>query len=234
MSNKNEYEKPTWLGQIDRIIFNLIRPVFDLSFSIDSKFPFNPSHFDETDDIELTSWGVDGGSVFLYELQGGTTQFRIHDINEQYAILNLNPHMFQEIKDLFDISKIVKFDMKSSNVISFISPELFQPIKDNLTEIGFDDCYLTELPKGIFKNLHLKLLSIFNCSLGRLSEDFALDGVGSVETLVLYDNVYANNIDIRPQLKVLEKEGTDIVFKSPLDPRDKAIDEKINQIFSDE
>ncbi len=119
-------------------------------------------------------------------------------------------------------------------MLSFISPEVFQPIKDNLAEIEFDDCYLTDLPKGIFKNLHLKLLSFFNCSFGKLSDDFGLDGVGSVETLVLYDNVYSNNIDIKPQLKVLEKEGTDIIFKSPLDPRDEKLDKKLNQIFSDD
>ncbi|OLS21215.1 MAG: hypothetical protein HeimC2_34330 [Candidatus Heimdallarchaeota archaeon LC_2] len=231
MSENNEYDEPGWLGPTDRIIFNLIRPVYTLNFSLDHLFPYDPSIYKNDDDIDLPSLNENSGSSFLLELQDGNSEFHLKDLNENYAIKALNPHILTEIAHLYDISKITKFEIESTNIISFISPDLFQPIKDNLSEIKFDDCYLTDLPKGIFKNLHLKFLSFFNCSFGKLSEDFGLDDVGSVDRLVLYDNVYSNNIDIRPQLKILEKSGTDVVFKSPLDPKDKALEDKLNRIF---
>ncbi|OLS21213.1 MAG: hypothetical protein HeimC2_34310 [Candidatus Heimdallarchaeota archaeon LC_2] len=232
MTEKKEYNTPKWLNKIDRNIFNSIKPVFNLYFDLNSRYPYNPETFsaDESREITISQGGGDE-SVFIFDSSNQSSKFKLSNYNEKHAVRALNPHIFSEIAHLYDISKIAKFKIESTNVISFVSPELFQPIKDNLTEIEFADCYLIDLPTGIFKNLHLKLLSFFNCSFGKLSEDFGLDGVGSIETLVLYDNVYSNNIDIRPQLKVLEKEGTDIIFKSPLDPRDETIDEKLNQIF---
>ena len=89
---------------------------------LDHLFPYNPSIYNDDDDIDLPSLNENSGSSFLLELKNGNSEFRLKDLNENYAIQALNPHMFSEITPLYDISKITKFEIEATNVISFISP----------------------------------------------------------------------------------------------------------------
>ena len=111
MSNTNKYNKPAWLGSIDRIIFNLVRPVYTLNFSLDHLFPYNPSTYKDDDDIDLPSLNENDGSSFLLELSSGNSEFHLSNLNENYAIRALNPHIFNEISHMYDINKIHKFEV---------------------------------------------------------------------------------------------------------------------------
>lgn len=147
----------------------------------------NPKHIQRTEINrslnEILQFSSDPNHRFMHcpifiQTIDNSSKLRFNiDFFDNFKIKKLTSEIFEVLSNYYRLDDIFEFDCRDVLVKDIIDYDLFQPIKNSISEISFVGCNLPNLPKELFSSLRLKLIHISYNQIDKISNTLGLSGI---------------------------------------------------------